>query len=137
MNLEVRSVEIRSVAEIESAIAGIAKMKVQAIAVVGSTLFNANRDRLVTAIAKLRTPAIYGGISFAVAGRLVANGVNLSENFRRSAVYVDKILKGAKLSDLPIEQPTRIELVVNLKTARALGIKIPQMVLIRADRVIE
>jgi len=137
MNLEMRPVEIRSVAEIESAIAGIAKMEVQAIAVVGSTLFNANRDRLVAAITRLRTPAIYSGITLAEAGGLVAYAVNVVENFRRSAVYVDKILKGAKPGDLPIEQPTRIELVVNLKTARALELKIPQAVLIRADRVIE
>jgi putative ABC transport system substrate-binding protein len=137
LKLESRPAEIRSAAEIESAIASIAKMEVQAIAVVGSSLFNANRDRLVAAIAKLRTPAIYTGISFAEAGGLIAHGFNVVENFRRSAVYVDKILKGAKPGDLPIEQPTRIELVINMKTAKALGLKIPQSVLIRANRVIE
>jgi putative ABC transport system substrate-binding protein len=137
LNLEPQPVEIRSPAEIESAVAGIAKRNVQAIAVVGSTMFAANRNGLVAAIGKLRTPAIYAGLSLAEAGGLIAYGPNIVENFRRVAGYIDKILKGASPGDLPIEQPSKIDLVINLRTAKALGLKVPQSVLLRANRVIE
>ena len=137
LKLEVRPVEIRNVAEIESAISGIANMQVQAIVVVGSSLFGANRDRMVTAISKLRVPAMYSGLTYIEAGGLIAYSVNILENFRRSAVYVDKILKGAKPGDLPIEQPSKFELVLNMKAAKSLGLRIPQSILLRADKVIE
>jgi putative ABC transport system substrate-binding protein len=137
LNLELRAVEIRAPSELESAIAGIAGLNADASLVVGSSLFVAHRGRIATAFAKMRMPVIYGSQAFSEVGGLAVYGADIMTNFRRIAVYVDKILKGAKPADLPIEQPTRVELVINLKTAKALGIKIPQAVLVRADRVIE
>jgi putative ABC transport system substrate-binding protein len=87
--------------------------------------------------ARSRLPDLHVGSEFADAGGLMAYGPSLREILRRSAVYVDKILRGAKPADLPIEQPSRFELVINLKTAKALGLTIPKSVLLRADRVIE
>ena len=137
MNLELRPVGVRSVAEFETAMAGVAKLNVQAIAVVNSTLFSANHVRLVAAIAKLRLPAIYSGVDFAEAGGLMSFGIDLLDNFRLSAGYVDKILKGAKPGDLPIEQPTRLALVINSKTAKTLNLNLPKSILARVDRVID
>lgn len=137
MKIDVQPVEIRDVVELEAAIAGIARMQVQAITVVNSTLLTANSERVVTAIAKLRIPAIYSGADFAEAGGLMSHGVDLAENFRLCAAYVDKILKGAKPGDLPIEQPTRLELVLNKKTANSLNLRLPQSVLVRIDRVVD
>jgi putative ABC transport system substrate-binding protein len=137
LQLEARPVEIRTPAEIEPAIIGIAQMKVQAIVVVGSSMFAAHRDRVVAAIAKLRIPAIYSNVSLGEAGGLVAFAPDTQENFYRAAIYVDKILKGAKPADLAIEQPSKWQLIVNLKTAKTLGMTFPQSILLRADRVIE
>ena len=137
LNLEVIPIEIRSAVEIDRQIAGITKLNVPAVAVVGSTLLNAHRRKLISAVAQARLPAVYTGSDYGDAGGLLSYGPNVADRFRRAADYVDKILKGAKPGDLPIEQQDRIELVVNLKTAKGLGIKIPQSILIRADRVIE
>ena len=90
----------------------------------------------VTAGVDLEAPSFYGTATYAQAGGLVSYGVDYAEGFRKSADYVDKVLKGAKRGDLPVEQPTKFELVVNLKTAKALGIKIPESILLRADEVI-
>ena len=137
LQLEVRPVEVRSPAEIEPAIMGIAAMNTQAIVVVGSSMFSAYRDRVVAAVAQLRVPAMYSGASLAEAGGLVAFAPNVLENSFRAAVYIDKILKGARAADLPIEQPSKWELIINLKTAKALGLTFPPSILLRADRVIE
>ena len=137
LRLEVRPVEIRGAAELESAIMGIPMMDVQGIVVVASTLFAAHRDRMVAAMAAVRIPAVYSNVSIAEAGGLIAFAPDILENFHRAALYVDKILKGAKPADLAIEQPSKWQLVINLKTAKALGMKFPQSILVRADRVIE
>ena len=96
-----------------------------------------NRTRIVGFAQKNRLPTIYGYREFADAGGLMTYGPKLAEAWRRAAMYVDKILKGAKPGDMPVEQPTKFELVINLKTAKALGLTIPQSVLGRADQVIE
>ena len=95
------------------------------------------RKRIVELAAKSRLPAMYGPREFAVDGGLIAYGANIPDMFRRAAIYVDKILKGTKPADLPVEQPTKFEFVINLKTAKALGLTIPQSILLRADQVIE
>lgn len=136
-NMEVRAVEIRTPADIETAIATIGTLNVQGIVVVGSSLFNAYRDRIVAAIAKVRLPAIYGLTPMAEAGGLIAFSLDFLQSFHRSASYVDKILKGAKPAEMPIEQPIKFELVINQKAAKALGFTFPQSVLLRADRVIQ
>jgi ABC-type uncharacterized transport system substrate-binding protein len=137
LNLETRTVDVRSPGDIEPAIAGIGKMNVQAVLVVASTMLQANHKQVVASIAKIRLPAIYHRGDFVEPGGLISYGVNLADQFRRAAVFVDKILKGARPGDLPVEQSARFELIVNLRTAKALGITIPQSILVRADRVIE
>jgi putative ABC transport system substrate-binding protein len=100
-------------------------------------MFIANQKQIVAAIAKTRLPAVYGSSDDTDAGGLISYGPNVADGFHRAARYVDKILKGAKPADTPFEQPTKFELAVNLKTARALGITIPSSILLRADKVIE
>jgi len=100
-------------------------------------MFISERRRLVDLAAKNRLPAVYSVREFVDAGSFMAYGPNLPDLNRRAATYVDRILKGAKPGDLPIEQPTKFELVINLKTAKALGLTIPQSLLQRADQVIE
>jgi putative ABC transport system substrate-binding protein len=99
-------------------------------------MFLAQRARLVELAAKHRLPALYDLREFVDGGGLISYGPRLSEELRRTAAHVDKILKGAKPADLPVEQPSRIELVVNTKTAKVLGLTIPQSVLLRADEII-
>ena len=93
--------------------------------------------RIADLAARNRLPAMYGFREYAEAGGLMAFGANLADLYRRAATYVDKILKGAKPADLPVEQPTKFELVINMKIANALGLTIPQSVLVRADEIIQ
>ena len=111
--------------------------RVPALSVIPDPLVNDNRGRIVAFAATNRLPAIYPYRTFVDAGGLMSYGVDLTELSRRAATYVDRILKGAKPADLPVEQPTKFELVINLKVARALGLTIPQSVLLRADEVIQ
>ncbi len=108
-----------------------------AVMVLLDSMLVANRARIAEFAAKSRLPGIYGLTDYAKAGGLVAYGPNVADMHRQAATYVDKILKGRKPTDLPIEQPTKFELVINLKTAKALGLTIPPSLLQRADQVIE
>jgi len=122
---------------IDAAFLAARKGGADAVLVLGSPLFNANRTELTELASKSRYPVIYDRAEFVEAGGLMTYSVSLADLARRAATYVDKILKGAKPADVPIEQPTKFDLVVNMKTAKALGIKIPNSVLAQATRVIE
>ena len=123
--------------ELESALDGIAKDKPQAMVVLAHALFLLHRKRVIAFAAQAKIPAMYGFTEDVEAGGLMAFAAETRALFARAPVFVDKILKGAKPGDIPIEQPTRYGLWINLKTATALGLKIPQPLLVRADRLIE
>jgi putative ABC transport system substrate-binding protein len=136
LSIELKFVEVGLPAEFSKAFAAISRENMQALYLLESAVFYTHRMTLASLASKARLPTIYGTRAFADSGGLMSYGMNYADQMRRSAVYVDKILKGAKPGDLPIEQPTKVELVVNLKTAKALGITIPQSILLRADEVI-
>jgi putative ABC transport system substrate-binding protein len=129
--------EVRGPDEIERAFSAMGAERIGALIILPHPVAGANLRQIVGLATKHRLPAIYPFREFAEAGCLMSYGPNTADLWRRAAVYVDKILKGAKPADLPVEQPTRFDLVVNLKTAKALGLTIPQTVLIRATEVIE
>ncbi|MBI3917027.1 MAG: ABC transporter substrate-binding protein [Betaproteobacteria bacterium] len=136
--VEARFAEVAKAEDLDPAIARLAKEGVEGLVMVPSPgLFGAERRRIVKLALAQRWPVIAGGSRYAEDGALLSYGADPLANFRRAAYYVNRILKGAKPGDLPIEQPTKFELVINMKTARALGITIPQEMLLRADRVIE
>ncbi len=137
LRVDLVSTEIRAAAEIDGAFARIAHEKLRGVVVLGDTLVFTQRRQIADLALKYGVASIYPVREHVDAGGLLSYGVNLPDNFRRAAAYVDKILKGAKPGDLPIEQATTLELVINLKTAKALGLTIPQSVLLRADQVIE
>ena len=122
--------------EFESAFRAAKKGNTEAIKIMASAIFYAHRKELVELTRKHRWPGIYENKEFVEAGGLMSYGASLDDLFRRAATYVDKILKGVKPADLPVEQPTKFELVINLKTAKQIGLTIPPNVLARADRVI-
>jgi putative ABC transport system substrate-binding protein len=115
----------------------MAKERVGALLVLADTVFIFHRTRLAALVARSRLPAAYGDRDHVEAGGLMSYGPSLRDLFRRSATFVDKILKGAKPADLPVEQPTTFELVINMKAAKALGLTFPPSIMIRADHVIE
>jgi putative tryptophan/tyrosine transport system substrate-binding protein len=129
--------EVRSSNDLDAAFQALANDQVQAVIVLVDGMLFSERNRIAALAAATRLPAIYGFRDHVDAGGLASYGVNLSENFHRAAAYVNKILKGAKPGDLPVEFPTKLELIVNNKAAKALGLKIPPSVLVRADEVIE
>jgi ABC-type uncharacterized transport system substrate-binding protein len=130
-------VEARTAAELEAGFAAATKARVDLLVVFPDPVFTTARPRIVDLAAKHRVPAMYVFREDAEAGGLMSYGPSIPEQFRRAATYVDKIFKGAKPADLPVEQPTKFELVINLKTAKALGLTMPQSLLLRADQVIE
>ena len=132
----VRRIDVRDLADIGSAFAKLSNEHGGVIVPPQSFFFTYQRD-IATLAAKHRLPAIYGFRGFVESGGLMSYGLSLPGAWRQAASYVDKILKGAKPADLPVEQPTKFELVINLKTAKALGLTIPQSLLLRADQVIE
>jgi len=137
LQLEFRSLGVRDPSEFETAFRTAAEEKVGAIFVLEDLLTFRYRSTLARLAADSRLPAMYGLREFAEAGGFIAYGPNLAQIYRRAATYVDKILKGAKPADLPVEQPTRFELLISLKAAKALGISVPPTLLALADEVIE
>jgi len=136
-DIRLQLVEVDQPDRLEGAFAAMAAQQAAALIVTPSPFNLAHRDRIVSLAAKHRLPAMYGLTAFVEAGGLMAYGASLRELYRRAATYVDKILKGAKPAELPVEQATKFELVINLNTARALGLAIPSALRLRADRVIE
>ena len=130
-------VEARTPGELDAALSAIQAANVDAMYVIGDPVLGFERQRIVDFASKNRLPGIYFWREFARDGGLMSFGTSLTATYRRAATYVDKILKGAQPGDLPIEQPTKFELVINARTAKALGITIPQPVLLRADEVIQ
>jgi putative tryptophan/tyrosine transport system substrate-binding protein len=137
LGLSLQIVEARSPDELEAAVAGAIMEHAAGLVVVQDPMFLAQRIQLAELAAKNRLPAIYGIEEHVRAGGLMGYAASRSEIFRRAATFVDKILRGAKPSDIPVEQPTKFELMINLKTAKALGLEIPPALLARADEVIE
>jgi putative ABC transport system substrate-binding protein len=136
LKLALESLEARSPQDFETTFAAATKSRADAVLVVEDPMFFGERKRLADLAAKNRLPAIYGILEYVEVGGLMAYAADRIDMFRRAAIYVDKILKGAKPSDLPVEQPTKFELVINLKTVKQIGLTIPPNVLARADRVI-
>ena len=136
-NVKVLLAEVRSPQEIESAFAMLAKESAGAVIVGAAPLFALHRPRIAQLAITYKMPSIFGNRAYVEAGGLMSYGYKVTENYVRAASYVDKILKGAKPGDLPVEQPTTLELIINLKTAKALGLTIPQSLLVRADEVIQ
>jgi putative ABC transport system substrate-binding protein len=137
LGLTLQRVEVRRPSEFESAFAAMTRGKAQALFGAAGLLTTPHRQTLVNLAAKARIPAIWGEHQFVEAGGLMSYAADFYDQIRRSATYVDKILKGSKPSDLPIEQPVKLELVINLATAKSLGLTMPQSLLLQADRVID
>ncbi len=137
LGVTLQVVEARAPADFDAAFARMAQDRADGLTVLGTPMFFVERARLVERAARQRIPAVYSTRQFADAGGLMSYGASLDDLLRRSTTYVDRILKGARPADLPVEQPTKFELVVNARTAKALGLAIPPVVLNRADRVIE
>lgn len=137
LGVEIKVFEISEPDAFAAAFEAAATARIEALDVLSSAFFNAHKDRIVNLAARDRLPAMYEHDDFVRTGGLISYGPNVPDLFRRAAVYVDKILKGTKPGDLPVEQPTKFELAVNLKTAKELGLIIPQSILARADEAIE
>ena len=137
LGLDLRMLEAADAAGLDKAVAAARTDRIGAVLVQTNALYITQRRRIVELMARARLPAMYGERDFVEAGGLMFYGASFSDMYRDVAAYADKILKGAKPADLPVEQPTKVELVVNVKAARALGITIPPTVLVRADHVVE
>jgi len=136
-NISLQKVEARDEDEIERAFKAIVKERTRALHVLPDPVFTTHRGRIADLAIKYRLPTVSGTIESAAAGMLMSYGPNFPESYRRAATYVDKILKGAKPADMPVERSTKFELVVNLKTAKQIGVAVPQKVLVKADKVIK
>ena len=136
-NIAIRIINASTAAEIESAFVALANSKPERLLVGSDPFFVLSRDQITALAAKLGVPTIFPFREFAASGGLMSYGTSLAGAYREAGVYVSRILNGATPSDLPVLQPTRFELVINLKTARALGLTIPPTLLARADEVIE
>ena len=137
LTLQLKPLEVRGRNDFESAFRTASKARVEALITIRTPLFNDQRKRIAELAIKSRLPAIYDDRAYIDAGGLMSYGTDLADLHRRAATYVDKILKGAKPADLPVEQPKKFELMINLTTAKQIGLTIPQSVLYRADKVIK
>ncbi len=137
LGVRLQSLEARDPNELESAFAAMTRERAGALLVQHELVFLTHRKRIVELAAKNRLPAMYERKEYVDVGGLMSYGVSFPENFRRAATYVDKILKGSKPADLPVEQPMKFELIINLKAAKQIGLTIPHEVLARADKVIK
>jgi len=137
LKLRIKPWEIRAADGFEKVFAVLSRERPDGLYVAGSPLTNANQKRIADFALKSRLPSVYSTREAVDAGGLMYYGADLADSYRRVATYVDKILKGAKPADLPVEQPTKFELVINLKTAKQIGLTIPQSMLYRADKVIK
>jgi putative ABC transport system substrate-binding protein len=137
LGVELQRLDVHTAVDFTERFEAAKRGQAQAIDVLPSAFFNSHRARIVELAAKHRIPTIYAHRDYVDAGGFMAYGPNLLDLARRAATYVDKILKGVKPGDLPIEQPTKFELLINVKTAKALGLTIPQPLLLRADQVLE
>jgi putative ABC transport system substrate-binding protein len=137
LGVELSPIDARDATEIERAVTAFARPGNSGLIVTPSAVANLHRDLIATLAARHRLPAVYGGRPYVVAGGLISYGPDLLDQYRRAAGYVDRILKGEKPADLPVQAPSKYELVINMKSARALGIEVPPTLLARADEVIE
>jgi ABC-type uncharacterized transport system substrate-binding protein len=137
LGVQLESVQARDVQDIERALGGEGRRRVDAMLALADAYLWSQRERIVAVAARHRLPAMYAELEFCEAGGLMAYGPSVADNFRRAAGYVDRILKGAKPADLPIEQPATLELMINRTAARALGLTLPQSLLVRAAHIIE
>src|SRR5262249_36326385 len=133
LRVSLQSLEVRDANEFERALDSMTRARADGLIVLSDTFATFHRARLVELAAKHQLPTIYGHSQYIEAGGLLSYGPSLTDTYRHAASYVDKILKGAKPADLPVEQPTRVELIINLKTAKALGLEVPPTPLARAD----
>ena len=137
LGVQLQIVEAREAADLDRAFLQISAKGARALVVLTTPVFGLERQRIADLAAKNRLPTVYATRNYVDAGGLMSYGPNFADLNRRAAVYVDKILKGAKPSDLPVEQPTKFDLVINLKTAKALGLTVPPSLLVTALEVIE
>lgn len=137
LGIELDFIGARRPEEFDATFSAITRTGAQAVYVLENSLFYLNRAKLVNSAIRARLPLMYGVRELVEEGAFISYGPSYGELYRRAARYVDKILKGAQPGDLPIEEPTKFELVINLKTTKALGIKIPESILLRADRVVQ
>ena len=134
---ELQLFEVRAITDLDAAFDGMAKASIEALVVLQSPMFNAQTKRLADLANTHRLPTMYEFRAFAVAGGLISYGADFNDVYRRAAIYVDRLLKGAKPADLPVEGPTKLDLVINRKTAKTLGLELPQPLLQQADQVID
>ena len=137
LRLTLQPWEVRDADDFDRVFAAISKERPDGLYVIGGRLMNANRKRIADFALKSRLPSMYNSREAVDAGGLMSYGADLADSYRRIAYYVDRILKGAKPADLPVEQPTKFELVINLKTAKQIGLTIPPELLARANRLIK
>jgi putative ABC transport system substrate-binding protein len=137
LGIELKVFNASSEDELETAFAAVAKLRAGALVVAGEPFFDSKRERIVALSARGGVAGVYAWREYVVAGGLISYGTDLPESYREAAIYAGRILKGEKPADLPVKQPTKFRLAVNLKTAKTLGLTMPPTLLARADEVIE